>query len=156
MTRRWMTRAEQAAVPVERAPGAAVSGATVFSADPDPEASEEARQQAIRRGRHRQDNRRQKRRRLEARAAAVAPAPFAVLVSDRPVEPEDPPADLPAAERLLRALLAGQPPGTLGRVDALAYPGRRGAHAYTVACELVVAPDGTLRPLVARLGATAT
>lgn len=55
-------------------------------------------------------------------------------------------ADLPHAERLLRALLVGQPPGTTGRVDALTYPTRRGSHAYAAAIRLQVDATGTPQP----------
>lgn len=68
--------------------------------------------------------------------------------------PEGIPSDPTAAERLLRALLTGQPPGTRGRVDVLRYPTRRGAHAYEAAVRLIVHADGVPREAMACDGPT--
>ncbi len=72
--------------------------------------------------------------------------PCVLSLDTRQLQPADVaegiPSDPDAAERLLRALLVGQPPGARGRLDVLTYPDRRGAHAYRAAACYLVDADG--------------
>lgn len=92
----------------------------------------------------------------QARDPATLP-PFRLYLDRRELSAVDlgepMPSDAARAEHLLRALLVGSDPGTIGRVDALTYPERRGAHAYAATVRLVVYADGGVREAIA-CGAT--
>jgi hypothetical protein len=55
---------------------------------------------------------------------------------------DDQPRDLESGDRVLLGLLRGQPAGTTGRLDVLAHPRRRGAHAYRAERCYVVDANG--------------